>query len=161
MGGRWSLGDGWQNDSLPKRDAISSSSVQSRAESPRHRRTDVMGDTCGKGCWLEVFREEGFLQTTCATGQITSRGSYLGLRNHLTWKKNYLNWILNWHHVKCNGFPGGSGCKESACNAGGTGLIPGSGRPPGEENGNPLQYSCLENSMHRGAWWATVHGKAW
>ena len=37
-------------------------------------------------------------------------------------------------------------------------LIPGSGRSPGEENGNPLQYSCLENSMDRGAWWATVHG---
>ena len=40
-------------------------------------------------------------------------------------------------------------------------MIAGSGRSPGEENGNPLQYSCLENSMHRGAWWATVHGKAW
>ena len=103
--------------------------------------------------------KRGFLQTTCASGQITWRGSYLGLRNYLTWKK--LNWILNWHHVKCNGFPGGSGHKESACNAGGTGLIPGSGRSPGEENGNPLQYSCLENSMHRGAWQATVHGKAW
>ena len=50
-----------------------------------------------------------------------------------------------------------------ACNAGDTGLIPGSGRSPGEGNGNPLQYSCLENSMNRGAWWATVHGvvKSW
>ena len=48
--------------------------------------------------------------------------------------------------------------KESACNAGDLGLIPGWGRTPGEENGNPLQYSCLENSMERGAWWATVHG---
>ena len=53
--------------------------------------------------------------------------------------------------------PGGSDGKESACNIRGSGLIPGSGRSPGEGNGNPLQYSCLENSMDRGAWWATVH----
>ena len=50
--------------------------------------------------------------------------------------------------------------KESACNAGEAGLIPGLGRSPGEENGNPLQYSCLENPMDRGAWRATVHGVA-
>ena len=48
--------------------------------------------------------------------------------------------------------------KESACQWGDTSLIPGSGRSPGEENGNPLQYSCLENSMDRGAWWAIVPG---
>ena len=58
------------------------------------------------------------------------------------------------------GFPGGSEGKASACNAGGLGSIPGSGRSPGEGNGNPLQYSCLENPMDRGAWWATVHGVA-
>ena len=46
----------------------------------------------------------------------------------------------------------------SACNAGDLSLVPGSGRSPGEGNGNPLQYSCLENSMDGGAWWATVHG---
>ena len=50
--------------------------------------------------------------------------------------------------------------KASACNAGDLGLIPGSGRSPGEGNGNPFQYSCLENSMVGGAWWATVHGVA-
>ena len=50
--------------------------------------------------------------------------------------------------------------KESACNAGDLGLIPGSGRSPGEGNGYPLQCSCLENPMDRGAWWATVHGVA-
>ena len=55
------------------------------------------------------------------------------------------------------GFPGGSDGKESACNAGDMGLIAGSGRSLGVENGNPLQYSCLENSMDRGAWWATDH----
>ena len=65
------------------------------------------------------------------------------------------------------GFPGGSDGTESACNAGGLGLIPWSGGSPGGGNGNPLQYSCLENPMDRGAWktrdWATVHGvaKSW
>ena len=50
--------------------------------------------------------------------------------------------------------------KESACNGGDRGSIPESGRSPGEGNGNPLQYSCLENSMERGAWWSLVHGVA-
>ena len=53
--------------------------------------------------------------------------------------------------------------ENPSANAGDTedaGLIPGSGRSPGVGNGNPLQYSCLENSMDRGAWWATVHGAA-
>ena len=52
----------------------------------------------------------------------------------------------------------GSEVKASACNAEDLGSIPGSGRSPGEGNGNPLQYSCLENPMDGGAWWATVHG---
>ena len=49
-------------------------------------------------------------------------------------------------------FPGGSDSKESACNAGNPGLVPGLGRSPGEGNGNPLQYSFLENYVDRGAW---------
>ena len=59
--------------------------------------------------------------------------------------------------------PSGSDGKESAYNAGHPGSIPGSGRPPGEGNGNPHQYYCLENYMDRGAWQATVHGvaKSW
>ena len=52
----------------------------------------------------------------------------------------------------------GSADKESACNAGDLGSIPGLGRSPGWRHGSPLQYSCLENPMDRGAWWATVHG---
>ena len=56
------------------------------------------------------------------------------------------------------GFPGDSDGKESACNAGDPGLIPGWKRNPGEGNGYPLQYSCLENSMNWGVWLATVHG---
>ena len=54
------------------------------------------------------------------------------------------------------GFPGGSSGKESACNVGDLGSIPGLGRSPGKGKGYPLQYSSLENSMDRGAWQATV-----
>ena len=59
-----------------------------------------------------------------------------------------------------SGIPSGSSCKESACNAGDVGSIPGLKIFPGEGNGNPLQFSCLENPMDRGVWWATVHGVA-
>ena len=61
------------------------------------------------------------------------------------------------------GFSGGSDSKESACSAGDMGSIPGLGRSPGEGNGNPLKYPCLENLMDRGALWAAVHGvaKSW
>ena len=66
-------------------------------------------------------------------------------------------YIYNW------GFPGGLCGKESACNPGDTGVIPGSGRPPRGGHGNPLQSSCLENSMDRGDWQAAVHRvtKSW
>ena len=63
----------------------------------------------------------------------------------------------------CNilmGFPGGSDSKESACSSGDLGLIPASGRSPGEGNDKPFQYSCLENPVDRGAWQATIHGVA-
>ena len=71
-------------------------------------------------------------------------------------KKICLKFILEINR----GFPGGSNGKEYSCNAGDLGSIPGSGRFPGKWSGKPLQYSCLENSMDRGAWWATVHGIA-
>ena len=66
-------------------------------------------------------------------------------------------------HIHTQGFAGGSDGRESVCKAGDPGSIPGSGRSPGEGNGSPLQYSCLENSMDRGVWQATVHGvaKSW
>ena len=68
-----------------------------------------------------------------------------------------------WKKIYQLGFPGGSDSKESACDAGDPGLIPGLGRSPGEGNGNPLQYPCLENAMDRGDWRAVVHGvtKSW
>ena len=65
--------------------------------------------------------------------------------------------LNNWPKV---GFPDGSFGQQSACNARDPGLIPGLGRLPGEGNGYPLQYSCLENLMDRGDWGATVHGVA-
>ena len=75
-------------------------------------------------------------------------------------------WPDNIHthtHNYSMGFPGCWDGKEFACNAGDPGLIPGLGRFSGEVYSCPLQYSCLENFMHSGAWWATVHGfaKSW
>ena len=71
------------------------------------------------------------------------------------WDENFeLNFLVN-----C-GCPCSSVDKESACSAGDPGSSPGLGRSPGEGNGNPLQYPCLENLMHRGAWWAAVYGVA-
>ena len=68
-----------------------------------------------------------------------------------------------WVFLYCRGFPGGLKGKASAHNAGDPGSIPELGRSPGEGNGNPLQYSCLENHMDGGAWEAAVHGvaKSW
>ena len=65
--------------------------------------------------------------------------------------------MLDMHGLEL-AFLGGSDGKEPACNAGDLGSIPGLGRSPGEVNGYPLQYSCLENPMNRRAWWAIDHG---
>ena len=93
-------------------------------------------------------------------------------------RSTFLLYHFSWPHsiplqnvclfVSCNyllscsqaviGFPGGSDGKDSTCNAGDPSSILGLGRSPGEGNGYPLQYSCLENSMDREAWWATVLG---
>ena len=71
----------------------------------------------------------------------------------------YVSMLLSQFRLTLSlGFPGGSDCKESACNAEALILIPGSGRSPERGNGNPLQCSCLGNPMKRGAWWATIHG---
>ena len=77
------------------------------------------------------------------------------MRRTLSWKTLVCVHI----HIK-GGFPGNSDGKESACNAGDLGSVPGLGRSPRKGNGSPLQYSCLENSMDGGAWWATVHAVA-
>ena len=91
--------------------------------------------------WLDAF--------SCNSEQVNrvlilkrKEGRYLMIKKRLRSKK---------------GFPGGSDGRESACNAGDPGSIPGSGRSPEEGNGYPPKYSGLENSMDRGAWQATVH----
>ena len=73
------------------------------------------------------------------------------------------NLIESWLGLDILGFLGGSAVNYLPTNAGDTGSIPGSGRSPGKENGNPLQYSFLDNSMDRAAWQATVHvvAKSW
>ena len=73
-----------------------------------------------------------------------------------TWSARHVLFKVSY----ASGFPGGSEVKASACNAGDLGSIPELGRSPGEGNGNPLQYSCLENPTDGGAWWATLHGVA-
>ena len=83
------------------------------------------------------------------------QGTFKSLLQHHSLKASIL-----WCSDFFMGFPGDSEVKVSACNAGDLGSIPGSGRSPGEGNGNPLQYSCLENPMDGGAWWAAVHGIA-
>ena len=73
--------------------------------------------------------------------------------------QNFSHSQLNlWEIDSQQGFPGGSDINESASNAGAWVSIPGSGKSPEGGNGNPLQYSCLENFMDRGAWRATLHG---
>ena len=85
------------------------------------------------------------------------RNLWLSLPPHLPPDSVKMLVLLFW------GLPWWFSSKESACvigDAGDKGSVPGSGRSPGGGNDNPLQYSCLENSMDRGAWWATVHGVA-
>ena len=81
---------------------------------------------------------------------------------HWVFPKNKNFFFIN-HSMIIKGFPGDSDGEESTCNAGDLGSLPGLGRSPGGGHGNPLQYSCLENPMDRGAWWATFHGvsKSW
>ena len=75
---------------------------------------------------------------------------------HLVWVQNVKYFNAGYNVLR--GFPGGSVVKNLLAKAGDSGSVSGLGRSHGEGNGNPLQYSCLENPMDRGAWWATVHG---
>ena len=81
-----------------------------------------------------------------------------GCQHYPLWEWSLFNFQLLCMFYNIHYFPGGSDGKAFACNAGDPGSIPGSRRFPGEGNGNPLQYSCLENLMDREAWWATFHG---
>ena len=83
----------------------------------------------------------------CKAGVTTQISSCSGQFSELD-----MSTTMSWVRFFLWGFPGGSEGKVSACNAGDLGSMPGSGRPPGEGNGTPLQYSCLENPMDREAW---------
>ena len=103
-----------------------------------------------EACLSENFHADEFylswrLAEGCAIIKIHIAGRFLGTL------------IIGGEFRVLMGFPGGSEFKESACNLGDLGSIPGLGRSPGEGNSYPLQYSCLENSTDRGTWWATVH----
>ena len=98
---------------------------------------------------LQRVRLSMYAHTTCKLSPSSKSQEYSACKNTIKKKKRILSFIQL-------GFPGGSVGKESACNAGDPGSISGLGRSPGEGNGNPLQYSCLENLMDRGAGQATV-----
>ena len=97
--------------------------------------------------------------------RVRSLGREDPLGKEMATHSSTLAWRIPWRKDRLPnpvflGFPGGSDSTESACNAGDLRLIPGSGRSPGEGNGNPLQYSCLENPRDGGAWWGAVYGVA-
>ena len=85
------------------------------------------------------------------------QGGVTGCEEHGV-QGQWLRKKLRHREKRPEGVPWGSAGKEPACNVGDLGPIPGLGRSPGEGRGSPLQYSCLENPMDRGAWWAIVHG---
>ena len=85
----------------------------------------------------------------------------IGLGNRQKLQITVCSWLqISWLPLQISELTGGSDSKESACNAGDLGLLPGLGRSPGEGKGYPPQYSGLENSMDRAAWQATIHGVA-
>ena len=118
--------------------------------------------------WISLFRR---IQSENLSNSLSTFITLLTWKNSTIVKVDWtkaLAWseasLLSWKYfggpcwIFVRIFPGGSEVKVSACNAGDLGWILGSGRSSGEGNGNPLQYSCLENPMDGGAWWATVHG---
>ena len=119
-----------------------------------------LGKTPGEGTSYPV-------QYSCLKNSM-DRGTWQATVHGVTESDNWATNPISWKQQKNNpqsrgqwfvvSFPGGPDSKESACKLGDLGLIPESGRPPGEGNSYPVQYSCLKNSMDRGTWWATVHG---
>ena len=109
------------------------------------------GVTNAFSCWYQIFQ----------CGRQPIRWSPVNshpLHNSLPLGVGWAQWLFSNKKNIAKVVPGGSDSKESTCGVGDLGSIPGLGRSPGEEDGYPFQYSCLRNSMDRGAWWATVHG---
>ena len=138
---------------------------------------DSPGKNTGVGCHFLLqcmkVKSESEVAQPCPTLSDPKDCSLPGSSVHRIFQARVLEWLgtnntcMNcvWLHffksrVISHGRPLWLSGKESACNAGDVGLIPRSGRSPGEGNGNPLQYSCLGNPVDRGAWGATVHGVA-
>ena len=100
-----------------------------------------------------------FLPPKFAHAQARNLGIFLGSSHSTTFHGQLINTFGSFYLlIISQGFPGSSEAKNPPANAGDVGLIPGLGGSPGEENGTPLQYSCLGNPMDRGAWLAIVHG---
>ena len=107
------------------------------------------GTTEGEMKWLDGITDSMDTSLSKLWELVIDREAWHAAVYGVTKSRTWLSWT---ELAIPPGFPGGSDGKESACNAGKPGLIPGSERSPGEGNGNPLQCSCLENSMYRGAW---------
>ena len=117
--------------------------------------------------WIAVLLNETFCSFCTSTmffivsmkGWVYTLEAPVTQNSFTLWMQGFWSsFFFFWQKLLVERPPGGSDCKESACSAGDLGLILGLGRSPGEGNCYPLQNSCLENSMDRGAWRATVHG---
>ena len=110
------------------------------------------------------FKNFQLLWLFCCSSALAKQSCTILNRNkdteHLCLTPNFGREGIYYLPIKSSGFPGNSAVKEFTCNAGDMGSTPGSGSFPGEGNGNPLRYSCLENPMDREVWWTTVHGVA-
>ena len=131
----------WRNSALMMamgRGSVSLAQLKTQEQFVRHTPEELE---------TALFQLKAFPFTLCLT--------FVQFSEHLPRHRATGIW---WGHLITIGFPRCSGSKAPAYNAGDLGSIPGSRRSPGEGNGNPLQYSCLENPMDGGAWWATAHG---
>ena len=154
-------------EQLSRATTVESVLQSQRAATSEARVPDSPCSTARESPLLPATREKFALQQRPSTAKIHKE-------NYFKINKKYIygHWNLIFIEYSCilkqhssgflqlfiKGFPCGSDGKEAACNAWGPGLTPGSGRSTGEGNGNPLQYSGLENSTDGGAWWAIVHG---